>query len=263
MEFILENWNVSIEVLILWAAIYSFYRSFRHTRGANILLGILVTFLVLAVLSQFLDLRVIGWILTRAVALLAFAIIVIFQPELRNAFAKIGSGSWFGFNNSQQNEFLDLIEETLKSLSKKRHGALLVVERSVSLKDVLDSGVVLNAEFSQELVESIFHPKTSLHDGGMILSKGKIAGAGCLFPVSQKELADRSIGLRHRAAIGLTEETDSVALIVSEETGGMSIAINGELERNLKPEEFKSRLEEIFLKQNEKDTELDNEELDR
>ena len=247
MEFIEENYRAFIEIFILWAGLYLLFRAFRASRGANIFLGIGVTLVVLTSLTEFLDLRVVEWILTRIVALLAFALVVIFQPELRSTFAKIGSAKWFGLNLASKNdEFLEELIDTIESLSKKRCGALIALEQSVGLGDYIETGVEVDSVYSKSLTECIFHPNTTLHDGGLLIYKNRIVAAGCLFPVSQKELPDRTIGLRHRAGIGLTEETDAIALIVSEETGNISIAEDGELERELTLDQFRKRLRKLL-----------------
>ena len=139
------------------------------------------------------------------------------------------------------------LAEIVRQLAAKRFGALFALHRTMDLGDYLETGVRVDAELSPELVLTIFHPKTVLHDGGVIVKDGRLEGAACVFPVSQRELADRSIGLRHRAALGLAEQSDAVVLVVSEETGQLSIAYDGELERNLEPEQFVSRLREILL----------------
>jgi diadenylate cyclase len=133
------------------------------------------------------------------------------------------------------------------NLSKKRYGALFAIQRGISLKEHLDSGVVLDAQFSPELAMAVFFPKAPLHDGGMIIADDRVAGAACVFPVTEREMKDRSTGLRHRAAIGLTERTDSIAVVVSEETGGISICENGILQRNLTEKQFREKIAEIFF----------------
>jgi len=245
VEFITNNYRTVIEILILWAGLYLLFRAFRSSRGANIFLGIGVTLLSLTIIAELLDLRVVEWIMTRVVALLAFGLIVIFQPELRSAFARIGSTRWFGLNLTKNEEFLDELIGTVEALSKKRHGALIALEQSVGLSDYMDTGVEVDAVFSKTLVECIFQPNTTLHDGGLFISKDRVVAAGCLFPVSQRELSDRSIGLRHRAGIGLSEETDAIAIIVSEETGKISIATDGNLKLGMTLQDFRSHLEEL------------------
>jgi len=234
-----------IEITILWAALYTLFRAFRASRGANIFLGIGVTLLSLSLITVLLDLKVVEWILTRVVTLLALGLVVIFQPELRSAFARIGSTKWFGLTHKEEEAFLDELVETVESLSRTRTGALIALEQSVGLGDYMDTGVEMDAVFSKSLTECIFQPKSTLHDGGLFINKSRIVAAGCLFPVSQKELSDRSIGLRHRAGLGLAEETDAVAIIVSEETGKISISRDGHLELGLSLTEFRERLDEI------------------
>ncbi len=248
-QFLQDHWRDGLEILIIAIAIYQLYRVFRATRGARILVGFAVLLVGLTLLSQVVKFEVIGWIITRATLLLAISAVVIFQPELRTALAKIGSSRFFLFPDNRQLAFLETFTDAVLKLSKTRVGALFAIERSISLRPHLDTGVVLDAEFSRELAQTVFHPKTPLHDGGMIIARDRVAGAACVFPVSQKELSDRSIGLRHRAAIGISEETDCVAVVVSEETGGISICIDGELIRNLNDDDFRERLGTIFLDQ--------------
>lgn len=246
-DWIGDNWRGAIEILILWIFIYQLYRAFRATRGARILVGLAVVLIVLTLTSQFLQLQVIGWIITRAAALLALALLIIFQPELRNALARLGSTRLFSMATNQQEEFLESLAESVQQLSKKRFGALFALERGIDLEDHAETGVALDARLSPELALSVFHPKAALHDGGMILSQERVVAASCVFPVSQRELRDRSMGLRHRAGLGLSEETDAVTIVVSEETGGVSVCVDGKVHRNLNEEDFRKQLRDIFL----------------
>ena len=246
-DFFIKHWRDGIEILILAIAIYQIFRAFRATRGARILVGLVVILVAVTLLLRLFEFEVISWLITRAALLLVFAVPIIFQPELRNALAKLGSSRFFSFSNKSQLDFLEVFEDAVVALSKKRIGALFAIERDIALKPFEETGVVLNADFSQELAMTVFFPKTPLHDGGMVIANKKMSSAACVFPVSQRELSDRSIGLRHRAAIGVTEETDCVAVIVSEETGAISICIEGHLERNLGEEKFRVRMAEIFL----------------
>jgi diadenylate cyclase len=246
-KILLESWRNAIEIMILAICIYQVYRTFRATRGAQILVGLGIIIVVLTLVSQIANFTVISWLVTRAAALLAFALVVIFQPELRDALARLGSKSIFSYSSKRRLAFLERLADAVMMLSKKRIGALFAIERGISLKKFLDTGVILDAQFSPELALTVFHPKTPLHDGGMILADDRVAGAACVFPVTQRELQDRSTGLRHRAAIGLTEETDAVTVAVSEETGGISICVEGKLERNLTEKQFRESLAKIFL----------------
>ncbi|MDA7499910.1 diadenylate cyclase CdaA [Akkermansiaceae bacterium] len=259
---IIENWRAGVEVLVLWILIYQTYRVFRATRGARILVGLTVVIILMTLASQILDLKVIEWIIKSAAAVLAFALLIIFQPELRNGLARLGSTNLFSFSTSQQKIFLDALTEAVMKLSKKRFGALFAIERGIELSEYERTGVVIDSAISVELVATVFHPKTALHDGGMILKKERIASAACIFPVSQKQLSDRSLGLRHRAGFGITEETDAVAVIVSEETGAISIVVEEKIYRNLSEDEFREKLEEIFLIHGEVHKEMAAEELD-
>ncbi len=247
LKFIQDHWRDSIEILLLAACIYQIYRAFRATRGAQILVGLGSILVVLTLISSLFQFEVISWILKGAATILAFALIVIFQPELRNGLARLGSNRLFSFSTKLRRAFLERFADSVINLSKKRIGALFAIQRGISLKEHLDSGVALDAQFSSELATTIFFPKSPLHDGGMIIADDRIAGAACVFPVTEKEMKDRSTGLRHRAAIGLTERTDAVAIVVSEETGGISICENGVLQRNLTEKQFREKLAEIFV----------------
>lgn len=246
-KFIQDHWREGIEILLLATCIYQIYRAFRATRGAQILVGLGTILIVLTLVSTVFRFEVIQWIITRAAAILAFALIVIFQPELRNGLARLGSNRLFSFSNKRRLAFLERFADAVIALSKKRIGALFAIQRGISLKEHLDSGVVLDAQFSPELAMTVFHPKAPLHDGGMIIADDRVAGAACVFPVTERQMQDRSTGLRHRAAIGLTERTDAIAVVVSEETGGISICENGILQRNLSEKQFREKIAEIFF----------------
>ncbi|MFT5904996.1 MAG: diadenylate cyclase [Cryomorphaceae bacterium] len=257
MEFIEDNWRAGIEILILWVGLYQLYRVFRATKGALIFVGVVMILAVVTSLAFIFDLKVIAWILLRSAVGIGFALVIVFQLEMRQALARLG-GSFFSFTNVQKLEFAEGLTDAVMQLSHKRIGALIALEREISMKEYSENGVRVDAEFSPELTMTIFHPMTALHDGGVIVSKNRIASAGCVFPLSRNEMSDRTLGLRHRAAVGLSEETDSVCIVVSEETGSISIAMNGVLERNLKESEFKEKLEKIFVPEEEE--KIDNEE---
>ena len=245
--FIEQHWRDAIEILVLAFCIYQLYKAFRATRGAQILVGLGFILVALALITQLFDFQVIGWIITRSAAVLAFALLVIFQPELRNGLARLGGSRIFVFSSKRRLAFVERLADAVVMLSKKRIGALFAIQRDISLKEQLETGVVLDAQFTPELAMSIFFPKSPLHDGGMIIADDRVAGAACVFPVTEREMQDRYTGLRHRAAIGLTERTDAMAIVVSEETGSISICENGRLERNLTEKQFHERLSAIFF----------------
>jgi len=246
-DFFRNHWRDGIEILILAVCIYQIHRAFRATRGAKILVGLVLILVFLTLLAIVADFQVISWIIKGAATALAFALIVIFQPELRDALARLGSKRLFSFSNRRRLDFMERFADTVVILSKKRVGALFAIQRGISLKDYLESGVILDARFSPELAYAVFHPKAPLHDGGMIIADDRVAGAACVFPVTEREMKDRSTGLRHRAAIGLTERSDALCVIVSEETGGISLCENGKLDRGLSEAEFRKKLADVFF----------------
>jgi diadenylate cyclase len=245
--FLQEHTRDGIEILILAICIYQIYKAFRSTRAAQILIGLGSILILLVLVSSVLRLEVIQWIITRVATVLAFALIVIFQPELRTGLARLGSNRLFSLYGRRRHDFLERFSDAAVHLSKKRVGALFAIQRDISLKEQLETGVPLDARFTPELTNAVFFPKSPLHDGGMIIADERVAGAACVFPVTEREMKDRSTGLRHRAAIGLSERTDAVCVVVSEETGSISICINGTLQRNLTEAQFRENLSDIFF----------------
>jgi diadenylate cyclase len=246
-----------IEILLLATCIYQIYRTFRATRGAQILVGLGTLLVVLILVAVVFKLEVIQWIITQAAAGIAFALIVIFQPELRTGLARLGSNRLMAVFGKSRNEFIERFSDSVINLSKKRIGALFAIQREVSLKEQLETGVTLDAAFSPELAMAVFYPKAPLHDGGMVICDDRVAGAACVFPVTEREMRDRSTGLRHRAAIGLTERSDAICVVVSEETGGISICQHGKLQRNLAESEFRAKITHILSGKPSNETEPD------
>ncbi|MCX7713911.1 MAG: diadenylate cyclase CdaA [Chthoniobacterales bacterium] len=245
-NFFLENWNSGVEILIIATVIYYGYLYLRGTPGARILMALAILILTLTLISQLLNLAVIGWMLRSFSVFLALALVVIFQPELRRALTELGSHPWLGGNRGQT-EALDAVTDAVFELASKGFGALIALERGISLRQIAESGVEIDGRFSSELVLTIFHPKTVLHDGGMIVKGGRIVAAGCVFPLSQREDLERNLGLRHRAGLGLSEDTDAVCIVVSEETGQVSVCAGGRIERKFTPTTLRKRLEELIL----------------
>ena len=246
-SFLIKHWRDGIEILFLATCIYQIYRAFRATRGAQILVGLGTLLIVLTLVSTIFKFVVISWIFKGAATILTFALIVIFQPELRTGLARLGSNRLFSFYGHRRLDFLERFTDAVIHLSKNRIGALFAIQRDVSLKEQLDTGVALDARFSPELAMAVFFPKAPLHDGGMIIADDRVAGAACVFPVTEREMKDRSTGLRHRAAIGLAERTDAICVVVSEETGGISLCENGFLQRNLTEKQFREKIDRIFF----------------
>jgi diadenylate cyclase len=258
LQFAKGNWRSAVEIGILWLVIYQGYLYFRGTRGAKVLSGLALALLTLLLVARLLQLEVILWLITNIAAFLSVALVVIFQPELRRALAALGSHHFFS-TTPQNRETIEVISDIVFDLSNRQFGALIAVERDINISSFAESGVTVDCELSQELVVTIFQPKTPLHDGGLILRNDRILAAACIFPVSQREDLDRNLGLRHRAALGLSEESDAVTLVVSEETGIVSICHRGKIERNFDPESLKLRLGELFLQEH--DEKPDSEQL--
>ncbi|MCC8021586.1 MAG: diadenylate cyclase CdaA [Akkermansiaceae bacterium] len=241
------------EILILWIAFYQAYRAFHATRGANILLGLISCLMGLTILTVLLQLTVLSWLLKSLFTpALLIALVVIFQPELRMALARMGrlrDVSVFGFTiwgKTAESDFVEKLAAGVTNLSNKRYGALIALRRSNELTSIIETGTLIDGIFTRELIGTIFFPKTPLHDGGVILDHERIVAAACVFPVSAKEMKDRSIGLRHRAAVGLSEESDAVVIVISEETGAVSLSFGGRLERNVDINYLKTRLKELL-----------------
>jgi diadenylate cyclase len=246
-QFFQQHWRDGVEILILAALAYHGFLFLRATRGARILTGLLVLLLSLTVISDFLQLEVITWLMGRLSAFIAIGLVVIFQPELRRMLAELGSQRLFQFNRTDDAS-LDKLIQAMEELSHRRVGALIALQRGIDLRQYGETGIQIDAQISTSLLNTIFHPKTPLHDGGLIIEQGRIAAAGCVFPVSQREVRDRSIGLRHRAALGISEETDAVVLIVSEETGALSLAFKGKLHLALKPAVLRANVDQILTR---------------
>lgn len=245
-EFAAAHWKDAVEILILAVAIYGGYLGIRGTRGLRVAGGLAVVVLSLALVSQLLGLGVISWVLRYFSAVVMLALVVLFQPELRRMLVQLGSHRLFAERQTGR-ALVGQLSETAFELSNKHLGALIAVERATDVQAHIESGVEIDSSFSPELVVTIFHPKTPLHDGGLIVRNDRIASAACIFPVSQRQDLDRNLGLRHRAAIGLTEESDAVVIVVSEETGAVSLCHRGRIEREFTPESLRERLSELLL----------------
>jgi diadenylate cyclase len=235
-----------IEILILTTGIYWMWKLFRGTRGARVLAGFAVVLATMSLLAAILNLPVIIELLRFSPAVLITALVIIFQPELRRIFAEVGSRPLLR-EHRQQTEVIELVIRTLEQMQQVCHGALIAFEREITYQPARETGTILDAKISDDLLETIFFPKTPLHDGGVIIVQDRIAVAAAIFPLTQREGLQRNLGLRHRAALGLSDETDAVVVVLSEETGIISLAIGGELRRPLTTDELRSQLIAILL----------------
>jgi diadenylate cyclase len=230
------NWQSVLDILLVALVIYSLLALVRGTQAVVLLRGIIFLVMAIALLIQFLELRAFSWLLRTALPSLLLAIPVIFAPEIRRALERLGrAGTVLSFNTREDDAqpVIDDITDTAVRLSERRHGGLIVIERQVGLKNYADTGVALDASVSVELLVQIFYPNTPLHDGAVIIKGGRVVAAACVMPLTSGETADRQMGLRHRAALGVTEVSDAVAVVISEETGTISVAHNGRMIQRL------------------------------
>lgn len=235
MDYLLNFWKPAIEIAILWSFLYFLLIFIKGTPAVQVLKGLIILIIVFFMaffVTQKLGLTKISWILPKFFAISLIAFLIVFQPELRRGLAQLGQNPIIGIFLKEE-KIVDEIVDAVTFLSKKRIGALIAIEREIGLRPYIESGIPLESRVTSELINTIFMPNTPLHDGGVVIAEGKLQAAGCLFPLTQNPQVSKTLGTRHRAAIGLTEETDAVAVIVSEETGAMSISIGGRLTRNL------------------------------
>src|SRR5438045_4548954 len=239
-------WRPVLEILILTVGIYYFLRFIRGTRGAPVVTGFLVVLLAFVLVSVLLKLKVLQYLLGAFSAFFILAVLVIFQPELPRMLAELGNLPLFATAHEQR-ENIEVIIQTVERLADVKIGALIAIEQSIHLQEAVESGIVVDCEATPEMLETIFFPNNAIHDGGVILKGDRIAFAACIFPLTQRQDLSKSLGTRHRAAIGLTEETDAVVVVVSEENGGISYAYKGQLLKGITIEELRSFLTSVFV----------------
>src|SRR6266705_2591001 len=239
-------WRPIVEILILTVAIYYVFSFVRGTRGFSILIGFLAVLLALAILSSFLALQVLRALLGTFSAFFAVAVLVIFQPELRRILAQLGNFPLFQTPHEQR-ENIEVIVQTVERLADVRIGALIAIEQSIQLQESVESGISIDCVATPEMLETIFFPNNAVHDGGVIIKGDRIAYAACIFPLTRRPDLNKSLGTRHRAALGLSEETDALVVVVSEETGAISHACKGTLVRGVTLEELRAFLTSVLV----------------
>ena len=244
--YIQNGWRPALEIFILAVAIYYITRFLRGTRGWPVVIGFVVALLVLFAAAEVLNLVVLKWLLGAAYTFFAFAVLIIFQPELRRLLAELGNLPLFA-SMHERRENIEVIIQTVERLSDVKIGALIAIEQQIHLHEAVESGVLVDCEATPEMLETIFFPNNAIHDGGVIIKGDRIAYAACIFPLTQRPGLAKSLGTRHRAAIGLSEETDAVIVVVSEENGMISHAYKGQLVRGVTAEELRSFLTSVLL----------------
>ena len=236
------NWKDIVQVLVLAAGIYYVLRLLARTGAIQMLIGVLL-FVVLYFVARLLDLRIILYVLQNFFQYAAIAALIIFQPELRSGLARIGRARSFRFlNNLQQRELLDEIVEAVERLSRAKIGAIIALEREAKLEEYAETGTRIHARVESDLLVTLFSPYGPLHDGAVLISGDTIIAAGVILPLTQFPVADKSLGTRHRAALGLSEETDATVVVVSEETSTISVMQRGRIERGISADRLRAFL---------------------
>ena len=250
-----EWWRPSLEIILLAVGIYYALMFVRGTRGWPVVLGFLLLMAVTYITWE-LNLRVVNWLLEHFFSFLAFAILVIFQPELRRMLAELGNLPLF-YTAREQRESIEVIIQSVERLAEVKIGALIAIEQAIHVHEAVESGIVVDCEATPEMLETIFFPNNAIHDGGVIIRGDRIAYAACIFPLTQRQDLNKSLGTRHRAAIGLSEETDALVIVVSEETGMVSYAYKGHLTRGVSHEDLRSFLTSMLVKRSKPRTVLE------
>src|SRR5258706_5891440 len=241
------GWWDLIDIAIVSFLIYEFLKLIRGTRAVQMGVGTLLI-VALFYVSRLAPLQTLNWLVRNMLVYVAFAAIVIFQGDIRRALAHFGQAPFFRYLNRQEaaDETVEEVVVAATMLAQQKVGAIVAIEREIGLRNYIESGIPLDAALTYDLLVTIFRPGSPLHDGAVILQEGRIAAAACLLPLTVNPRLSRQLGTRHRAAIGLTEESDAAAIVISEETGNISIALNGEIERGLTPDDLRARLRTLI-----------------
>ena len=240
-------WDV-FDILIVSLLIYEALKLIRGTRAMQMATGSILVLLLFYV-SQLFPLTTVSWLIRNVLTYLVFAAIVIFQADIRRALSHLGRAPFFRYFGRAERA-AETVEEVITAaamLAKQRVGAIIVLEREIGLGNYVESGIRVDAEVSYDLLTTIFQPSGPMHDGAVIVREDRIASAACFLPLTVKPGLDRNLGSRHRAALGITEETDALAIVVSEERGEISLSLRGRIERGLSPDDLRARLDELVL----------------
>ncbi|WP_102029509.1 diadenylate cyclase CdaA [Salirhabdus sp. Marseille-P4669] len=231
-----ELLRIIIDIALVWFVLYKLFMLVRGTKAVQLIKGIVVI-LAIFFLSFLFQLQTVQWLMEQALAWGFVIVAILFQPELRRALEQLGRGKFFSRNtHNEQQEMQDIIEAIVKScnyMAKRRIGALISMQLETGMGDYVETGIPIRGKITSELLTNIFVPNTPLHDGAVILSEDQIVAAACYLPLSESPFISKELGTRHRAALGVSEVTDALTIVVSEETGSISITKNGELHRNL------------------------------
>jgi diadenylate cyclase len=243
------NWLSAIDILLVALFFYLLLSLIQGTQAVQLLRGIIIIVLLSVLVTSTLQLTAFSWLIRNSIPALLVSIPVIFQPELRRALERLGR-TGFPINRPPRQpiiqQAINQIVEACQQLSEQRHGALIVLERETGLQEHVDKGVKVDALVTSELLQTIFFPNTALHDGAVIIREDRVVAAASVLPLTENSMADRHLGLRHRAAIGITEQSDAIAIAISEETGTISIARNGRIIRHLDEKRLRNVLQAFY-----------------
>ncbi|MEO6235870.1 MAG: diadenylate cyclase CdaA [Vicinamibacterales bacterium] len=243
------GWWDLLDIALVSVLIYEAFKLIRGTRAVQMAVGSLLV-IALFYISQLAPLQTLNWVIRNLLVYVGFAAIVIFQGDIRRALAHFGQAPFFRYFNRQEaaDETIEEVVVAATMLAQQKIGAIFAIEREIGLRNYIESGIPLDAALTYDLLVTIFRPGSPLHDGAVILQEGRVAAAACFLPLTVNPRLSRELGTRHRAAIGLTEESDAAAVVVSEESGNISIALNGEIERGLTPDDLRARLRSLIQK---------------
>lgn len=253
LNWLADHWQVPVEILLIAVVIYYILTSLRGSRGAGILRGILIVytlaFVVVSFLGRYSTLYSITYLLDQFLKLFAFVLIIVFQPELRRGLIRLGQRPLLGAVFRRETAMIREVVTATRQMSESQIGALITFEREIGLKTYVEGGTRIDAEVTSGLLTTVFHPGSPLHNGAVIIAEQRVVAAGCLFPLSEKPGLSKTMGTRHRAGIGITEESDAVSIIVSEETGRVSVSVGGQVTENIPIDRLSSVLTDLVVRE--------------
>lgn len=236
-----------VDILIIASIIYTLLSLMRGTRAMQMVLGILILFGSASLLVQLYPLTTLKWVIDKFYSSIIIIIVILFQEDIRQMLSRVGKKSFLGSSENISSQYiLDEITRAAAALAQARIGALIVIERNIILNRYIDVGTLLESKISKELLLAVFNPESPIHDGAVIIQQGRVAAAGCFLPLTRDTDIDSNFGTRHRAAIGISQETDAVVIAVSEERGTISLVIDGKVSRNLDPKELRKALRSLL-----------------
>ena len=240
-----------VEIFIIFVLLYTILRIMQGTLGAGMLRGLAFILVIISIVILFfikkLELYAVSWIVTEFLPVFIIPIVILFQPEFRRALVRLGHSPFFRMFFRSEVQVAEEVVKAVSNLSKNKVGGLIAIGREDGLSNYIESGIKINSDVSSDLISTIFWPVTPLHDGAVIIRERKIAAAGCLFPLTENSDIAKTYGTRHRAGIGITEETDAISIIISEETGCVSFSVGGQLRDDITLEELKGALKELTI----------------